>query len=143
MDLHTLWISLFKGSSQWFPGDNIQQRRGVRQKDPLSSMLFILAIDPLQQILNLKNQHGIVTLLPLNHASSRTSLYTDDESIFLNPVRKEVTALKEIIHILAKLQNWSLILVIVPFTQFDVRGLILIMSYTLSKVLKVLSPTST
>jgi hypothetical protein len=106
-------------------------------------MLFILAIDPLQQILNLKNQHGILTPLPLNHASSRTSLYIDDTSIFFNPIRKEVTALKEIIHILAKLQNWSLILGRVPFTQFAVRGLISIMSYTLSKVLKVHCPAST
>ncbi|WVZ52900.1 hypothetical protein U9M48_003903 [Paspalum notatum var. saurae] len=102
------WISILFGSASsrallnGSQGDSFEHRRGVRQGDPLSPMLFILAIDLLQQILNLATQHGILTPLPLTSAKLRTSLYADDAAIFLNPVREELAALKEILHIFGK-----------------------------------------
>jgi len=62
---------------------------GVRQGDLLSPMLFILAIDPLQKILDLATQHGILTPLTLTTAKLRTSLYADDAAIFLNPNQQD------------------------------------------------------
>jgi hypothetical protein len=41
-------------------------------------MLFILAIDPLQCILDLAARNGILSPVPLTTAKLRTSLYDDD-----------------------------------------------------------------
>ena len=97
------WISFLFGSAtsrallNGSQGTAIQHRRGVRQGDPLSPMLFILAIDPLQRILDLATRHGILSPLPLTTAKLRTSLYADDAAIFINPSREELMAIKDIL----------------------------------------------
>lgn len=60
-------------------------------------MLFILAIDPLQKILNLATQQGVLTPLPLTATNFRTSLYADDAAIFINPNQNELQAIKDIL----------------------------------------------
>ena len=61
------WISmLFRTSTSRAllngqPNENFKYKRGVRQGDPLSPMLFILAIDPLQKLLDLATQNGVLT----------------------------------------------------------------------------------
>jgi len=60
-------------------------------------MLFILAIDPLQKILELATQQGILMPLPLTTMKLRTSLYADDDAIFINPSRAEIQAVKDIL----------------------------------------------
>ena len=71
--------------------------RGVRQGDPLSPMLFILAMDPLQRLLDLATQQGILTPLPITAAKWRTSVYADDAAIFINPTKDDVEAIKIIL----------------------------------------------
>ncbi|WVZ91565.1 hypothetical protein U9M48_037717 [Paspalum notatum var. saurae] len=98
------WISILFGSAtsrallNGRQGTTIQHMRGVRQGDPLSPMLFILAIDPLQRILDLATRHGILSPLPLTAAKLRTSLYADDAAIFINPFKEEFLAVKNILH---------------------------------------------
>jgi len=60
-------------------------------------MLFILAIDPLQKMLDLTTQNGILTPLPLATTKLCTSLYADDAAIFLNPNREELQAVKNML----------------------------------------------
>ena len=60
-------------------------------------MLFILAMDPLQCLLDLATQQGILTPLPSTAAKWRTSLYADDAAIFLNPAKDDVEAVKTIL----------------------------------------------
>jgi negative regulator of replication initiation len=60
-------------------------------------MLFILAMDPLQRLLDLATQQGILTPLPLIAAKWRTSMYADDAAIFINPIKEDVEAVKTIL----------------------------------------------
>jgi hypothetical protein len=78
-------------------GPTFDHARGVRQGDPLSPMLFILAMDPLQRILDLATQHGTLSPLPPAAARWRTSLYADDAAIFINPRKEDLEAVKAIL----------------------------------------------
>lgn len=97
------WITLLLSTSHsrvllnGVPGRKIKHARGLRQGDPLSPYLFILAIDGLQRVLELATEEGILSPLRGRFASIRVSLYADDAVIFLNPVRDEVSSLLSIL----------------------------------------------
>lgn len=97
------WLSmLFKTSHSkvllnGVAGRRIKHARGLRQGDPLSPYLFILAIDTLQRVLEIATMEGVLSPLRGRHARLRLSLYADDAVIFINPVQSEVTALFSIL----------------------------------------------
>ena len=78
-------------------GTSFHHARGVRQGDPLSPMLFILAMDPLQRILEFATQMGALSPVPSSTARWRTSLYADDAAIFINPRKEDIDAIKVIL----------------------------------------------
>jgi mannosylglycoprotein endo-beta-mannosidase len=102
------WISMLFGTASSRAmingqlGDSFIHRRGVRQGDPLSPMLFILAIDPLQRILDMASTNGILTPLPLVSMNLRTSLYADDAAIFITPNRDDLMVVKSILETFGK-----------------------------------------
>jgi hypothetical protein len=51
-------------------------------------MLFILAMDPLQRLLDLATQQGIITPLPQVAAKWRTFMYVDDVAILIGSFTK-------------------------------------------------------
>jgi hypothetical protein len=53
-------------------------------------MLFILAIDSLQKLLDLSTQNGVLTLDNTSNGQIGTSLYANDAAIFWNLVRDEL-----------------------------------------------------
>lgn len=97
------WISaLFRSSHSTAllngaTGTRINHARGLRQGDPLSPYLFIIAIDTLQKILELATLDGAISPLRGRNAKLRISLYADDAVIFLNPIRNDVQALFSIL----------------------------------------------
>lgn len=68
-------------------------------------MLFLMAIDPLQHILNRATDDGVLS--PINHknAAVRVSLYADDAALFINPVKAEIQALQSILSEFGKISG--------------------------------------
>jgi hypothetical protein len=79
-------------------GKPFRHYRGLLQGDPLSPLLFILALDPLQKILQVATNAGILSRLPIREAKLHTSLYADDAVLFLNPIPAEVDTVLQILH---------------------------------------------
>lgn len=93
------WIAwlLTTSSSQFLlngtPGDKIVHCKGLSQGDPLSPLLFIIAIDPLQRLIEVAADSHMLQALPRRDINLRVSLYADDAVIFMNPIKQEMEAL--------------------------------------------------
>jgi len=61
-------------------------------------MLFILAMDPLQRLMDMATQQGVLSKLPLAATRWRTSMYVDDAAIFINPTKEDLEATTTILH---------------------------------------------
>lgn len=73
-------------------------RRGLRQGDPLSPLLFIITIDPLHRLLQAASNRAMFQHLPGREVKLRVSLYADDAIIFANPIKEKIKALMQIFH---------------------------------------------
>jgi hypothetical protein len=72
-------------------GKPILHGRGLRQGDPLSPMIFILALDPLHWLLDMATDSGLLHPIGANLVRLRTSLYADDTSLFLHLIASDVS----------------------------------------------------
>jgi hypothetical protein len=75
------------------PDKPIKHKRGIRQGDPISSMLFILTMDPLQWMLHLATERGVLHPISARAKGIKISLYTDDDAIFVAPKKGDIKAL--------------------------------------------------
>jgi hypothetical protein len=73
------------------PGRPIKHRRGLRQGDPLSPMLIILTMDPLQKLLDRATDHGLLSPVGADPIKMRISLYADDAALFVRPTVQDLT----------------------------------------------------
>jgi hypothetical protein len=80
------------------PLELIVHGRGLRQGDPLSPLLFILEIDPLQRLLQVATEQGLLTKLNGRATRFRVSMYADDAVIFLKPSVDDANNLKDILY---------------------------------------------
>ena len=78
-------------------GHPIVHGRGLRQGDPLSPLLFVLAIDPLTKIPEKATLHGLLHKLRGRGNILRTSLYADDAAIFVAPNKEDIANLSSIL----------------------------------------------
>lgn len=78
-------------------GQPIKHRRGLRQSDPLSPMLFILAMDLLQQLLQQATVEGLLTPIGESPIKMRTNMYADDIVLFVRPIASDITNLRQIL----------------------------------------------
>jgi hypothetical protein len=65
-----------------FPGMHIKHRRGLRQGDPLSPMLFILVIDVLGLLFSKAEEAGLLQQLSSRKKFHRISMYADYVALF-------------------------------------------------------------
>jgi hypothetical protein len=85
-------------------GKRICHGRGLRQRDPLSPMLFIIVMEALSALLHHVEEWGLLKPLPLWLIPFRASLYVDDLILFLSPVESDMHITK---HILAMFEKAS------------------------------------
>jgi mannosylglycoprotein endo-beta-mannosidase len=78
------------------PRKPIRHRRGLRQGDPLSPMLFILAMDPLQRMLDKATQAGLLNSIDAEPIKFRTSLYADDAAQFICLTAPDISNIRQL-----------------------------------------------
>lgn len=76
--------------------EQFKRKTGLRKGDPLSPMLLILALEPLQRLIMLAEQNALITPITNRAAKIKLSLYADDAALFLNPVKEELDNIKYI-----------------------------------------------
>ncbi|KAM0846353.1 hypothetical protein ACQ4PT_055727 [Festuca glaucescens] len=81
--------------------NDIDHRRGLRQGDPLSSLLFVIAMKTLVAIIDAAASRGILSPLGGLHVPFRASLYADDVVVFLKPSAAELAATIKLLDIFA------------------------------------------
>ena len=80
------------------PGKVFHCKRGVRQGDPLSPLLFVLAADFLQTLLNHAVSSGTLSLpIPITDQDFPILQYADDTLIFIKACPTELVHLKDIL----------------------------------------------
>lgn len=70
-----------------YTGPAFSHMCGLRQGDPLSLLLFIMAIDPLFHLIRVAADRGMLLPVRARAARCRMSRYADDAGIFANPTR--------------------------------------------------------
>lgn len=83
------------------PGLPIAHRRGVRQGDPLSPMLFIVAMDIMDRIFTKATSAGILQSSGHDAILHQCRFYADDVILFASPSRQEGRAVDRLLNIFA------------------------------------------
>jgi hypothetical protein len=92
------WITLLLRTAQTkvlvngYEGDAFRHGRGLQQGDPISPLLFVIAMDVLAALFHAAEQAGILSHFALSDIKHRVSLYTDDAVVFAKPERAELDA---------------------------------------------------
>jgi hypothetical protein len=80
------------------PRQPFKHGRGLWQGYPLSPLVFILAMDLLQRLLELATQEGLLHLIGADPIKMQTNLYADDVALFLRPHAIDVANLHQLLH---------------------------------------------
>jgi hypothetical protein len=83
-------------------GAPIQLARGVRQGDPLSPTLYILAMDSFHAILQWAVDRGLLAELGVHGAVPRASIYADDAVLFFRPITQDLEVIEAAFCLFAK-----------------------------------------
>jgi hypothetical protein len=81
------------------PGDFISHQRGLCQGDPLSPMLFILAMDVLGFLISKAENDGLLKPLSTRTLQHRVSFYADDVLLFLHLAAEDINITMDILQI--------------------------------------------
>ena len=84
------------------PGPPIWHRRGLRQGDPLSPQLFVLAVDALGRLFRRAMELNILRPLHPRRVIPVISLYADDVILFCHPSPEDTLAVKEILQLFGR-----------------------------------------
>jgi hypothetical protein len=81
------------------PESLISHKRGLRQGDPLSLMLFLLVMDVFGQLFSKADEEGLLQPLSTRQLQHRVSLYADDVVLFINPMAEDMIMVSDILQL--------------------------------------------
>jgi hypothetical protein len=94
-----IFVFIYPSSDEWIPGATIIHKRGLRQGDPLSPILFILAIYLLGYLISKAEDEGLLQLISTRTLQHRVSFYADDVVLFLQPTNEEIFITMDILQV--------------------------------------------
>lgn len=80
-------------------GDKFMHAKGLRQGDPISPLLFVIAMDALTAIIIKAHEARVLSNINGCSPMQRLSLYADDVVLFIKPIRSDLQFVKEILAI--------------------------------------------
>lgn len=81
------------------PRECICHRRGLRQGDPLSLILFILVMDVLNLLVQQASEDGLLQPLSARNVQNHIPMYADDVVVFLRPDASDINLVLDILHL--------------------------------------------
>lgn len=81
------------------PGRRVLHQWGVRQGDPLSPMIFLLAMEPLHRMFQWHITWGALHVVHSNCSNFKMSLYADDTALFIKPTLHDLAVTKILLNL--------------------------------------------
>ena len=97
------WISISlrtattRVSVNGVPGKRIEHARGLRQGDPLSPQLFVLAMEIATLLFKKASEAGLLAPIANCGPTQRLSVYADDVVLFIKPMVPDLMITREIL----------------------------------------------
>lgn len=94
------WISILLQSANTrvvvngVPGKRFHHAKGLRQGDPVSPLLFVIAMDSLTCVINKASDEGVLSSFRGISATQRMSLYVDDLALFIRSSTQDLRFVK-------------------------------------------------
>lgn len=67
------------------PGRSFMHAQGLRQGDPISPLLFVIAMDVLTRVISKAATDGVISSFPGITAMQRLSIYAENVALFIRP----------------------------------------------------------